>query len=215
VRAGVEPDRDGSQGAWRPVKIHDILLVPSEGRFGPGSYSRGVSLPQIAEVEVVDIYMKYIIDELDGHGVRHKVCPTRAGDGLPEADRGKGASPYTLILHCAVGDISVHQGQTTNISRVVYSGVGKSCAEEMSDCLAEWGGLYVHSHKRANPQVAKDMVAPAECLTMRLEPFALNGPHAGEYLQRLAVLGRDIGRLLCEWTRQRGQGALRASTLAW
>ena len=188
--------------------------MPSHGHRGADGYSRGVCLPTIAEVDVVDIYVKYIQDQLEEHGVRYKVCPTRVGPGMAEVERGTSAAPFTLILHCAVGALTDERPQTTNISRVLYSGVGKACAEEMSDCLNEWGGLYVHGHRRGNAYIEK-VLGVQDCMVMRLEPFVLNGPSAGEYLKRLPALGRDIGRLVCEWTKQRGQGAIRASTLAF
>lgn len=187
--------------------IHEVLLVPGAGSTdSEGRYTRGVSIPAIAEVDVVDRYVAAIVDELDNAGIRYRVMPTRGCPGVREDARHAGILANTLVLHCKVGWVESKKIRMTyNTSMVHYNALASDLGEMLSEVMREWGGLYLYGHRSAKSgtehpdQLLRIRGAPAA----RLEPFLLNGPNAIEYCAKLTNLGRDIGRALCTYLERR------------
>ncbi len=191
------------------MRIHEIIIVPAAGHAGQGTYSRGHTLKTLAEVDIVDGYLKRLLDELDISSVRHRVMPTRRAPGVPETERYTLKNDHALHLTCAVGwDTSKSQRCETNISMVSFGpDVPQKLAAGLVEVLGQWGSLYVHGHRRAN---AYQTDVPG----LRVEPFRLNGPHAMQYASKLDQLGRDIGRFIADWCIEKNTGTtIRAPSL--
>lgn len=188
------------------MRIHEIVLVPGAGHANGVSYCRGHALPHVAEIDVIEPYMKAIADELDEFGVRYRIHGVR---GLSEADRGRAIFPHSLVVHCRVGWLAPSKEPETNISRVFYGPSALNLGREMSDVIGEWGSLYNFGHRQARHVTdPKDsLINIPETLGIRIEPFALNGPGLDNYLVQHKSLGRDIGRSLIDFLKTGGDHA--------
>ncbi len=192
-------------------RIHEIVLIPSAGHLGPGVYTRGHSVDAMAEVELVDHYVRSFVDELDQSSIRYRVVPTRNGPGIaPEHWYDGTAEANSLPILCSIGwDKSVHRSAATNTSSVRFSpAVSSALASGIVETMAHWGSLYVHGHRRSTPvedEAVKGIV---------LEPFRINGPAAAQYAARLDKLGRDLGRFIADYCLGKKTGtAIRAPSL--
>ncbi len=192
-------------------RIHEIVLIPSAGHLGPGVYTRGHTVRAMAEVDLVDQYVRSLVDELDQSSIRYSIVPTRKAPGVEPGRRYDGtAEVNSLPILCTVGwDKSVHKSGGTNISAIRCSPkVGSSLASGLVETMAHWGALYVHGHRRSNPTV-DDTVAG-----IVLEPFRINGPDAEQYAAKLDKLGRDLGRFIADYCLGKNTGtAIRAPSL--
>lgn len=191
-------------------RIHEILIIPAAGHGGPGCYSRGHTVDAYAEVDLVDHYVRSLIDELDQSSIRHRLVPTRRAPGTSDEDRYDMAGVNVLPVVCAIGwDASINKVAAANTSTVRFSpDIPTTLASGLVDAMAHWGALYVHGHKRSTP------VQSATVRGLILEPFKINGPNANQYAARLDALGRDIGRFLADYCVGRDTGtAVRAPSL--
>lgn len=192
-------------------RIHEIVIIPSAGHLGPGVYTRGHTVDAMAEVDLVDQYVRSLIDELDQSLVRHRVVPTRKGPGILPDRRYEGTSEANALpLLCSIGwDKSVNKSATTNASAVRFSpAVSSILASGLVDVMAHWGALYVHGHKRSTP------VQDEGVRGIVIEPFRINGPNAVQYAARLDKLGRDLGRFIADYCLGKNTGtAIRAPSL--
>lgn len=189
------------------MNIHEVLLVPGAGSTdADGKYTRGVFIPAIAEVDVVDRYLGAIVDELDGAGIRHRVLPTRGCPGVREDQRHLGILTNTLVVHCKIGWIQPKKLQPAhNLSTVCHNELSSDLGDLLAEVLREWGGLYVHGHRSAKRNDHSDPILKVGAPAVRIEPFYLNGPSAFDYCRRLTNLGHDIGRALVTHLERRKQ----------
>ncbi len=58
-------------------------------------------------------------------------------------------------------------------------------------------------------KVSRPVAVQGERNFIRVKPFALNGPHADEYLRRLDKLGEDVGRAIGGYLTDKGEGLRR------
>ncbi len=192
-------------------RIHEIIIIPSAGHLGPGVYTRGHSVPSMAEVDAVDQYVRSLVDELDQSSIRYRVVPTRTGPGIAPERRYDGASEANALpVLCSIGwDKSVNRSATTNISTIRFSpSVPMALAGGIADTMAHWGSLYVHGHRRSTP------VQDESVTGIILEPFRLNGPSIDQYAAKLDKLGRDLGRFIADYCLGKNTGtAIRAPSL--
>lgn len=184
------------------MRIHEVLIVPSAGySAADGTYTRGLAFKNLSELDIVDNYVRSILDELDEASIRHRVLNVRMPPGVPEGLRHSGVQPNTLVLHCRVHWTT---GKViSNKSRTFYGHGGISeLAHVVSQSMSHWGHTYASfGHQAANP--VQDLEDPLLCVTgasgIRVEPFAINGPNSQEYAAWLPQLGRDIGRAVADY----------------
>lgn len=176
--------------------------------MGPGLYTRGHSVDAMAEVELVDQYVRSLVDELDQSSIRYRVVPTRRQPGVPPEHRYDGIDEsHALPILCSIGwDKSVNKSAATNASSVRFHGsVPSALAFGLVDAMAHWGALYAHGHRRSTP------VQDDNARGIILEPFRINGPDAALYAARLDRLGRDLGRFIADYCVGKNTGtAIRA-----
>jgi hypothetical protein len=193
-------------------RIHEIVLIPSAGHLGPGVYTRGHTVDAMAEVDLVDQYLRSLVDELDQSSIRYRVVPTRKGPGVAPERRYDGvAEANALPILCGIGwDKSVNKSAGTNTSAVRFAGgVSSALAAGLVETMAHWGALYVHGHRRSTPVQDESMRGG-----LIIEPFRLNGPDAVQYAARLDKLGRDLGRFIADYCLGKNTGtAIRAPSL--
>lgn len=191
-------------------RIHEIVIIPAAGHGGPGVYSRGRTVDALAEVDLVDHYVRSLVDELDQSSIRYRVVQTRKAPGTPELLRFDGSDVSILPLVCSVGwDSSVNKLSAFNGSMVRFGlDMPGVLASGLVDTLAHWGSLYVHGHRRSTPLGTEGVRG------IVLEPFRINGPNAMIYAAKLDKLGRDIGRFLADYCVMKNTGtAIRAPSL--
>lgn len=174
-------------------RIHEIVIIPSAGHQGAG-YSRGHTADALAEVDIVDQYVRSLVDELENAAIRHRVVATRKAPGTSPENWFQNCE-HSLPVLCTVGwDKSVNKSSTQNVSAVRFGPeVSAILASGLVDTMAHWGSLYVHGHRRATP------VQDEKARGIVVEPFRLNGPGAKEYAARLDKLGRDLGRFIADY----------------
>ncbi len=184
------------------MRIHEIIVIPAAGHAGAGVYSRGHTVDAFAEVDLVDHYVRRLVDELEQSSVRYRVVQTRRAPGTTLGERTDLQGVCGLPVTCSVGwDSSKNQSGSANVSVVRYGPevpLGLAC--ELTDVVAHWGSLYVYGHRRSNPVVEKDLKGVV------IEPFRLNGPNAAQYAQRMDTLGRDVGRFLADYCLAKNTG---------
>lgn len=192
-------------------RIHEIVLIPSAGHLGPGVYTRGHTVDAMAEVDLVDQYVRSLVDELDQSSIRYRVVPTRKCPGIEPGRRyDSTAEAKSLPILCTIGwDKSVNKSADANRSAVRFSGsVPSALAYGLVETMAHWGSLYVHGHRQSTP--VQDQSLPG----IVLEPFRINGPSAMQYAARLDKLGRDLGRFIVDYCLGKNTGtAIRAPSL--
>jgi len=180
-------------------------------------YSRGREDQNLSECDIVDRYVLGLQEELDECSIRHSICPTRKPPGVTLKDRGT-VFPHTLVLSCAVGWLRPGKAPQSNISRVFYGQKeAGGIAKDMALALGAWGNIYTdYGHRSANAFMDPDdpVITGAGAWGLRLEPFAINGPHAIEYAKRLENLGRDIGRVVTDYLMLKDEGRNKPSSLA-
>ncbi len=173
----------------------------------------------MAETDVVDAYIRGLVDELDDCAVRHRIMPTRSAPGVSLDQRAVGIMPHTLVLSCQVGWFKASPAKmpTNNLSRIFYGARELfGLARQVSEAVGHWGQIYGgFDHRGAAACADKDdkLINAPETWGMRIEPFALNGPSAADYCKKLENLGRDIGRVLTTYLISRDEGRSKPSTL--
>lgn len=174
--------------------IHEVLIVPGAGYCAPGLYQAGRRVDNLLEADVIDRYVRALVDELDNAGVRYKnQNQTRAG-----------IFPNTFVLHCCLGwyDKPAKTLQCNKSQTYLANAEANGMAILVAEAMAHWGQTYVaYEHRGCNPVVDdgdKLLNAPGSS-GLRLEPFLLNGPAAVGYCSKLEELGRDIGRVIADY----------------
>lgn len=191
-------------------RIHQVVIVPGVGWQGKaGGFNRGNAIPPFAEYDAIARVMPTLVDELEKDGIRFKVLPTHVHPGLSDEERIAAIEPLSLVVSLRLGWFTriTQREIDANLAQVFYGdGPSRQLADEVSDMLTEWGSCRVYSHRTGNPrQDPKDaLLNVPECRGLRIQPFALNGPHAVEYGRFLPQLGTDLGRSLADYLRQRG-----------
>jgi hypothetical protein len=192
------------------MKINSVLVIPGAGHSDDaGNYTRGVAIDSLAEVDVVDVYGRVLLDILEEYGIRYDVAPTRKAPGVREVDRLSGIPENTLALDLRVGYF--HRYRKLQESVVEYGQDDlKSLANLLSETVGEWGKCCAWGHRTTD-------VGPlaVSCSAIRISPFSLNGPDASVYLRRLEPLGREIGLVLVEYLGNRNLAQARVPVRAW
>lgn len=167
--------------------------------FDWGAGERGHSAGLYSQADVVDGYGYRLSEELEYESVRLHPVDTRRSPARNEGERLSEvpANFVPLFLSC---DWHARERQF-NSSSVEFCGDYFKLADALCFAMAEWGRCYVFGHR-----VLRPVAVEGEGGFIRIKPFALNGPHADEYLKRLDKLGEDIGRAIGEYLRGLGQG---------
>jgi len=169
--------------------------------FGHGAENpMGKRFGNYGQAEIVDLYASRMVEELECDKVRLDLINTRVPPGLSEDERLRlGPTGFVnLIASCGFFETN----RKHNASVVEYSGghLGE-LARRICESLSEWGRCYVWGHR-----VSKPLEVESEIPFIRIKPFAINGPHASEYLLRLDPLGESIGRSVGQYMIDRGIG---------
>lgn len=174
--------------------ISGVSLIFDWGSSDRGRYSGGYS-----QADVVDGYGPRMMDELDYENIRTHHINTRKPPALTEGQRiaEVPANFVPVILSC---DWHVKK-RDANSSSVEFSGDFYKLADSICFSLAEWGRAYVFGHR-----VLKPIEVENDKPFIRIKPFALNGPHANEYMLRLDKLGEDLGRAIGGYLAEIRQG---------
>ncbi len=184
------------------MRIHSIVLIPGAGHSGPGVYDRGHVIGNMAEVDLVDIYVRTIVEEFENSLLRHRVVPTRKAPGTHIDDRYDEIFEYELPVLCKMGWNDIKKGRAMSNFSSVYAGedVPLGLAREVADVMRHWGQLYVHGHRTSD-------VIQQKARGLTLVPFQINGHEADSYAKHLDKLGRDLGKTLVDLCRLRKDGA--------
>lgn len=182
----------------KPRNISGVSII-----FDWGAYDRGASSEKFSQADVVDGYGLRLNDELEYENVRTYYIDTRRAPLRSEEERlaEAPANFIPIFLSC-----DWHKGdRITNSSSVEFCGPEYyKLADALCFSLAEWGRAYVFGHRVQRP-IAVEGTRPF----IRVKPFALNGPHAEEYMLRMDKLGEDLGRAIGEYLASIGQGLRR------
>ena len=167
--------------------------------FDWGALDRGRCAGHYSQADIVDGYGHRLNDELEYESVRTHYIDTRRAPTRTEAERlaEVPANFVPIFLSC-----DWHQRKRdVNSSSVEFSGGLYKLADALCFSLAEWGRAYVFGHR-----VLKPIEVESDKPFVRVKPFALNGPHASEYVLRLDKLGEDLGRAIGGYLAAIGQG---------
>lgn len=182
-----------------PKLISGISLI-----FDWGAHERGESAGRQSQADVVDGYGVRMQEELEYENVRTQHVDTRRAPFRTEEQRLEEVPANFVPVFLSCDWHSSRDGRKYNASIVEFSGSYYKLADALCGAMAEWGRCYVFGHKVSRP-VALD----GERGFVRVKPFALNGPHADEYMRRLDKLGEDLGRAIGEYLAGLGQGLRR------
>lgn len=191
-----------------PSPIFDLMSKPKQLISGVsvildwGPQDRGSLSGPYTQADIVDGYGRRLIDELDYENVRTHHIDTRGKYSRSEVERLAEVPTnfVPLFLSC---DWHARKREV-NSSSVEFSGHLYKLADDLCFSLSEWGKAYVFGHR-----VLRPVAVEGERSFIRIKPFALNGPNADEYMQRLEKLGEDLGRAIGGFLRARGEGLRR------
>lgn len=175
--------------------------------FGPGHITRrGETHGHYSQSDVIDEYGRSLIDEMENEAVRLHMPDTRRPPGLTETQRFMESPGNYLPL--IVSSDWFAKPRMHNSSTVEYRGEQyfKLC-KLICEGLSEWGRCYVWGHRVSQPvpvEGAYDFI--------RIKPFAINGPHADEYLKRLDQLGVSVARSIGSYLLERNMGRIKIKT---
>jgi hypothetical protein len=171
--------------------------------FDFGLQDRGQSAGQFSQADAVDGYGYRLSEELEYENVRLHPVDTRRAPFRTEAQRLEEV-PANFIPVFLSTDWHARERQV-NSSSVEFCGHDLyKLADALCFAMAEWGRAYVFGHRVLRP-VAVEGARPF----IRVKPFAINGPHAQEYMKRLDKLGEDLGRAIGGYLSERGEGLRR------
>lgn len=182
------------------MAINEIILIPGAGHAGSGIYERGHQVDAFAEVDLVDVYARTMIEELDNSLIRYRVINTRKAPGTPHDQRYSQVFPNCFPIMLKMGWCGFKKALHNASFISAHKDVPKALVEELAEALRHWGGLYVHGHRCLEPTEQKE---PG----ITMAPFQINGHRAADYSRHLDKLGRDIGVILVDFCRARGEGA--------
>jgi len=184
---------------FRPV-ISGINVIFDFGHGSP--IPRGKTFGNQSQSDLVDFYGRRMVEELEYDKVRMQFIDTRRPPGLSQEERlGLGPTGFVnLIASCGYFETL----RKHNASTVEYCGghLG-DLAGRICEGLSDWGRCYVWGHR-----VSKPLLVDGETPFIRVKPFAINGPHADEYLKRLDPLGESLGRSIGQYMIDRGIGRI-------
>lgn len=185
------------------VGISGISLILD---FGPGhALGHGERVGHYSQEEVVDRYAATLAEELDCGWVRTHPIETRKTAYRYSFDERIRMAPTNFVPLVLTSDHyarpRLHNSSTIEFSGHEYLGL----ATRLCEALSEWGRCYVWGHRVSRPVVVNGAPKPYICI----KPFALNGPNAEDYLQRLDLLGTTLGRSIGEYLLERNQGRTR------
>lgn len=182
------------------MRINEIVIIPSAGWLGPGTYTRGHAQGLYAEIDLVDKYVHGLADELDNARVRYRIFETRKAPGLTVAQHKAEIYAGTLVLVCACGWNQAKKVKAAhNLSTVTHTPAAAAIARDISTVMGHWGGLYVFGHRTAHAVPDTDQFFVKDGWGVRLEPVQINGPRMEDYGRWMPTLGRDLGRHLADW----------------
>lgn len=112
--------------------------------------------------------------------------------------------PGTLILMVGLSWFE-NENRKHNKSEVYYSDkYSLGLAKAISDSLGEWGRCSRFGHVSGCAKHREfDTLNHPGILGVKIEPFALNGPHIDEYLPRLRNLSYDMAMAIIEFIRSK------------
>jgi hypothetical protein len=175
--------------------------------FDWGMQDRGLTANMQNQADIVDLYGYRMNEELEYENVRTYYVDTRRLGMETERKRleavPSGYVPVVLSLDWHAVP------RQHNASVVEFSGDLYKVAARLCESLGDWGKNYVWGHRVSKPVALEMRPVPGhgmEGAFIRIKPFALNGPHAAEYIKRVDKLGEELGRALGEFLRGRGQG---------
>ncbi len=171
--------------------------------FDWGIKERGESIGMYSQADIVDVYGARLLDELEYENIRLQHIDTRKAPNRDDVERTAEVTAGFLpvFVSCDWHD----RPRKVNCSTVEFSGDHLyKLADRICESLSEWGRAYVFGHR-----VSRPVAVPGEGAFIRVKPFALNGPHSDEYVQRLDKLGEDIGRAIGGYLTARGEGLRR------
>lgn len=178
--------------------ISKVLIIPGYGHKDvSGAQYRGESIGKFSQLDIIEKYQEALEDELESQRINFSVMNVGPTQKIHETLRYKLIDVNVLVLHLACGWFDTSD-RTLNQSSVFYSTTGSGqFAEELSESLHDWGHCIVHGHRSANPKTVPGkqhkFLSIKNTVAVKIEPFALNGPNAEEYMKNLEGLGRDIG----------------------
>lgn len=168
-----------------------------------GKYSRGVAIPKISELDIVDYYLPEVVEQLEIACVPYEVMNTRKWPGTKPEARAALIEELHIVVELAIG---WHKKPLQRNGSCIYFAHedAKKFAWRISEALTEWGRCTAFSHSSHEPRETKDYpwLSAASLRAIRIEPFAINGPNIDDYLKRLPMLGRDIGYTLAAWAKE-------------
>lgn len=168
--------------------------------WGP---DRGESFGAYSQADIVDVYGARLNDELEYEDARVAPVDTRKRLLLSDAQRldEVPAGFVPVFLSC---DWHARR-RDVNSSSVEFCGEHLyKLADALCFALAEWGRGRVYGHRVLRPVAVE---GPRDFV--RVKPFALNGPSAGDYVLGLEKLGEDLGRAIGEFLTGIGAGKRR------
>lgn len=192
--------------------LHKVLIIPGYGHRGPdGTIFKGETIGKVNQQDAMNIYRQSLEDNLELERVRFQTLEVGRIQKVHQSLRHKLIEPNTLVLHLRIGWFPATSKKEYNQSTIYYSSSrSNKLAEEILDCMHDWGHCIVHGHKCANPKNVRgknyNFLQVDKTVAVMIEPFSLNGPHAETYLNGLNNLGRDLARAIANYGLVREKG---------
>ena len=156
-------------------------------------------------MDLIDLITVPLAELLEEYNIRYTMANTRRYPGIMKKNRPGIIEPFSLVLE--IGLDWHDRPRQYNVSQVFCGKDGSSrFAEILSDALSEWGTCAVFGHRSGNARIVDDpLLNSPDCIGVRIEPYAINGPNAGEYIKKSRNLARDLAAVIAEFTVRRSE----------
>lgn len=192
------------------MKFNHIYVLPGHGHLGKGAdYDRGEAINLIAEAEIIDGYVRTMVEEFENERLRYTLIETRKAPGFSLPERLAQIPQESLVISCHVGWNT--KKAIMNMSQVLYNFHEiKTLAEKLSYTSSQWGRRVSWTHSDGGPrQHHKEALALKDSLVVEIEPFLLNLEGGYEYCKHLASLGKELGETIAIWVKSKNQNIAR------
>jgi N-acetylmuramoyl-L-alanine amidase len=188
--------------------IDRVVIEPGHGAVDEeGNFDYGNMSGTLTEYDLVQAYAQTAAEELALSRCRVEILPTRHRPGLRPSQRLSRVSAQCLLLSLHIGWNAKPRAE--NASALLFSSpLSRTVAEHIQGGVERWGKITSPSHgQTVIREFGGPMLSIPGTVALHVEPFALNGPNAMLYAQRMEQFGTALGRAVAELLEDRYPGA--------
>ena len=171
-------------------------MIPTHVTILPaGSLESTRNVETTSDIRVIDEYCRILSEVLDEYGISHSILK-------------RGSKLIRTGAIVVIADLGWFTSDRKRNRSEVYFGThgSKKLALLIADTLGEWGRCSSFGHVAGNAkETSDDMLETPGTVSVRVQPFSLNGPNFRDYHPRLTTLARDLAMALIEFLKSQNE----------